>query len=139
MFGKKNKVEEVNRVIIAQYDKMLLGLAHSANIVRGWAQAVKWYGLPLDVFIKDSAEYTAALMEMHDAQLHLHNAMGVYDADRHEFIKWVELHFDELPANYQKYKDPATSAHLVKDAIHGILQHGYIYFNSYIKKREERG
>ena len=128
MFGRKNKEEEVNRVIVDQYDRKWCELSREGDTVRGWAQAVKWYGLPLEVFIKDSAEYKAALMEVHDAQLRLRNAMGAYDASRHEFIKWVENHFDELPTNYQRYGDPATSTDLVRYALDDILRYGYAHF-----------
>ena len=120
--------------IIDQYDRKWWALNEVADNLRGWAQAVKWYGLPLEVLIKDSAPYKATLEEVHEAQLNLRNVMGVYDTDRHEFMQWVKRHFDELPENYQNYLDPKTSMEEIRYALADIQKNGYFYFKHGIKK-----
>lgn len=125
MFGRK---KEERPAIIDEYDRKWWSLNDSADKVKKWAQAVKWYGLPLKVFIEDTPEWKAAAADVKGAQLSLRNAMGIYDAYRHEFMEWVKRHFDELPENYQQYGDPDTSINIVRYALSDINKNDYFYF-----------
>lgn len=129
-----SKTKNERPVIIDQYDSKVLALYRSRDIVRGWAQAVKWYSLPLEVLIKDTPEWREAEANVKSAQLSLRNAMGSYDADVYEFIEWVKRHFDELPENYQQYEEPKTSMDEIRYAIHDINNHSYFYFKRLLNK-----
>ena len=131
MFGRK---PQERNPIVDQYDGKWLALRQTADFVRGWAQAVKWYSLPLEVLIKDSVPYKAVLEEVHKAQLNLCNAMEAYDTDRHEFMEWIKQHFDGLPENYQNYQGPETSIEAIRYALDDIPKNGYFYFKRKINK-----
>lgn len=130
MFGKK---QPERNPIIDQYDRRWWALNNASDIVKAWAQAVKWYGLPLDVFIKDTPEHRAAKQDVQEAQLTLRIAMGSYDTERKEFMDWVKRHFDELPQNYQDYSMPDAAIDVVRYALADIQKNGYFYFKN-VKK-----
>lgn len=122
-------------IICEQYDQKLLNLYNDKDVMRGWAQAVKYYSLPLEVLLEDSADYNAVLEEVHNAKLNLRNAIGNYEAACYEFKKWVEIHSEELPLSYQIKIDLDTSIEAIRYAIHDITTHGYFYYNHYVKNK----
>lgn len=135
-FKSKNESKnEEHPVICEQYDNKLLALYHDKDVMRGWAQAVKWYSLPLEILLEDSAEYNAVLKEVHNAKLNLRNAIAAYDTACYEFKKWVEIHSDELPLSYQIKINFDDSIESIRYALHDITaNNSYFYFDHYIKK-----
>lgn len=131
MFGKRYEVP----LICKQFDDKVLDLMHARHTIEGWAQAVKWFALPMEVLIKDTPEYLAAKADMQETQLNLRLAMGSYDTDRQEFINWKAIHQEDLPPAYQNYGDPVTSLDAVRCALEDINKDGYSSYKRYIRKK----